>query len=217
MRVALRSIWLGCVLLSIAAGSAQAQSDRVRYKWRDETGSLHFADTIPPEAVKHGYEVVNKQGITIRRVERAKTPEELAVAKAAADKAAAEQKKVDDASRTDAQMLAAYPTEDDLRKSIQAQIDLINQNIQATEIGIASQEKSLAERLNHADEQERVGKPVPAAVQKQITTLKDGLAEQRAFLQRRTNDRDAMTKQLDTSIAHYRQIRQKQDDLRKGR
>ncbi len=217
MRVALRSIMLGWVVLSIAAGPAQAQNDRVRYKWRDETGALHFADMIPPEAVKHGYEVVNKQGITIRRVERAKTPEELAVAKAAADKAAAEQKKVDDAARTDAQMLAAYPTEDDLRKSIQAQIDLINQNIQATEIGIASQEKSLAERLNHADEQERVGKPVPAEVQKQIATLKDGLAEQRAFLQRRTNDRDAMSQQMETSLTHYRQIKQKQDDLRKGR
>ncbi|HVJ63350.1 MAG TPA: DUF4124 domain-containing protein [Tahibacter sp.] len=216
MRVALR-ILLGGVVLWLAMGSAQAQNDRVRYKWRDETGSLHFADMIPPEATKFGYEVVNKQGITIRRVERAKTPEELAAAKAAAEKTAAERKKLDDAARTDAQMLAAYPTEDDLRKSIQAQIDLINQNIQATQIGIASQEKSLAERLNHADEQERVGKPVPPAVQKQINTLKEGLSEQRAFLQRRTSDRDAMAKQMETSLEHYRQIKQKQDDLRKGR
>jgi hypothetical protein len=208
---------LGCIALSVVAGSAQAQTERVRYKWRDETGALHYEDAIPPEAVKFGYEVVNKQGITVRRVERAKTADELAAAKAAAEKAAAEQKKADDAARTDAQMLAAYPTEDDLRRSIQAQIDLITQNIQATEIGIASQEKNLAERLNHAAEQERIGKPVPVPVQKQITTLKDGLAEQRAFLARRTNDREAMQKQMETSIAHYRQIKQKQDDLRKGR
>lgn len=217
MRVALRSLMLGCIALSVVTGSAHAQNERVRYKWRDEAGALHYEDAIPPEAVKFGYEVVNKQGITIRRVERAKTAEELATAKAAAEKASAEQKKAEDAQRTDAQLLAAYPTEDDLRRAIQAQIDLITQNIQATEIGIVSQEKSLAERLNHAAEQERVGKPVPANVQKQITTLKDGLAEQRAFLQRRTNDREAMSKQMETSVAHHRQIKQKQDELRKGR
>ena len=217
MRVALRSLLFGCIVVSVVAQQAHAQNDRVRYKWRDETGALHFADAIPPEAVKFGYEVVNKQGITVRRVDRAKTPEELAAAKAAAEKAAAEQKKADDLARTDAQMLAAYPTEDDLRKSIQAQIDLINQNIQATEVGIASQEKSLAERLNHAAEQERIGKPVPANVQKQIATLKDGLAEQRAYLARRTSDREAMQKQMETGIAHYRTIKAKQDELRKGR
>jgi hypothetical protein len=207
----------GCIALSVVAATAHAQNDRVRYKWRDETGALHFGDSIPPEAAKFGYEVVNKQGITIRRVDRAKTPEELAASKAAAAQAAAEQKKVDDAARNDAQILAAYPNEDDLRKSIQAQIDLIAQNISATEIGIVSVEKSLAERLNHAAEQERIGKPVPAVVQKQIDKLKADLADQRAFLERRTNDRTAMQKQMETSIAHYREIKQKQEDLRKGR
>lgn len=217
MRVALRSLMFGCIALSVVAATAHAQNDRVRYKWRDETGALHFGDSIPPEAAKFGYEVVNKQGITIRRVDRAKTPEELAASKAAAAQAAAEQKKVDDAARNDAQILAAYPNEDDLRKSIQAQIDLIAQNISATEIGIVSVEKSLAERLNHAAEQERIGKPVPAVVQKQIDKLKADLADQRAFLERRTNDRTAMQKQMETSIAHYREIKRKQEDLRKGR
>lgn len=217
MRVALRALMVGWTVLAVAGTAHADKENRVRYKWRDETGALHFADSIPPEAVKYGYEVVNKQGITIRRVERAKTPEELAVAKAAAEKAAEEHRKAEDTARTDAQMLAAYPTEDDLRKSIQAQIDLINQNIEATELGIASQEKSLSERLNHAAEQERVGKPVPPAVQKQIATLKEGIADQRAFLQRRTADREAMTKQMDVSLAHYREVKRKQDELRNGR
>ncbi|HSX61046.1 MAG TPA: DUF4124 domain-containing protein [Tahibacter sp.] len=202
------------IALALLSGVASAAGDRLRYKWRDEGGNLHYSDSVPPQATRLGYEVVNEHGVVVRRVERAKTEEELAAAKAAADKIAAEKRRADEAARNDAQMLAAYPTEDDLRKSLQGQIDLITQNIQATEVGIASQEKSLAERLVHAAEQERNGKPVPAAVQKQINTLRSGLAEQKAFLERRTADRAAMEKQLVSDIEHYRQIKKSNDEQR---
>lgn len=216
----LRKTVLVLALIAAAgtAADAFAQGDvRLRYKWRDEAGNLHFSDNMPPEATRLGYELVNQQGVVVRRVERAKTAEELAQAKAAAEKIAEEKRKADETSRLDAQMLAAYPTEEDLRKSIQAQIDLITQNIQATEVGIASQEKSLAERLVHAAEQERNGKQVPASVQKQINALRQGLNDQKAFLERRTADRTAMEKQLVTDTEHYRQLKARQEEQRKGR
>lgn len=213
MQSVVRNVFFALVLVS-GVVSAAGPSDRLRYKWRDEAGNLHYADSVPPEATRLGYEVVNQHGVVVRRVERAKTAEELAATKAAADKLAEEKRRADDSARNDAQMLAAYPTEEDLRKSLQAQIDLISQNIQATEVGIASQEKSLAERLVHAAEQERNGKPVPAPVQKQINTLRAGLAEQKAFLERRTADRAAMEKQLVADLEHYRKIKKAQDDHR---
>jgi hypothetical protein len=204
--------------LALLSGIAAAEGpDRMRYKWRDEAGNLHYSDSMPPEATRLGYEVVNQHGVVVRRVERAKTEEELAAAKAAADKLAAERRKIDETARNDAQLLAAYPTEEDLRKSLQAQIDLIAQNIQATEVGIASQEKSLAERLVHAAEQERNGKPVPPPVQKQINTLRTDLGKQKAFLERRTADRVAMEKQLASEIEHYRELKARQDEQRKGK
>jgi hypothetical protein len=209
-----RNTLLAAALLGVI-GSAAA--DRVRYKWRDESGSLHYSDSVPPEATRLGYEIVNEHGVVVRRVERAKSEAELAAAKASADKVAAEKRKADEVARNDAQMLAAYPTEEELRKSLQAQIDLIKQNIQATEVGIASQEKSLAERLVHAAEQERNGKPVPPPVQKQINTLRAGLADQKAFLERRTADRAAMEKQLSDELERYRVLKKRQDDERSGK
>lgn len=216
MQSVVRKVFFVLALVSGVA-SAAGPSDRLRYKWRDEAGNLHYADSVPPEATRLGYEVVNQHGVVVRRVERAKTAEELAATKAAADKLAEEKRRADESARNDAQMLAAYPTEEDLRKSLQAQIDLISQNIQATEVGIASQEKSLAERLVHAAEQERNGKPVPAPVQKQINTLRAGLAEQKAFLERRTADRADMEKQLASEIERYRALKARQDEQRKGK
>lgn len=218
MPFAVRHTLVALVLLSGAAIAANPVSpDRVRYKWRDESGTVHYADTVPPEAVKFGYEVVNPQGLVVRRVERAKTEAELAAAKADAEKLAEEKRKADEVARNDAQMLAAYPTEEDLRKSLQAQIDLITQNIQATELGIASQEKSLAERLVHAAEQERNGKPVPPVVQTQINTLRTDLTKQKTYLERRTADRAAMEKQLISEIDRYRLVKQRADEQRGGK
>lgn len=216
MQSVLRTTAITLLLATVSASAAGPGNDvRLRYKWRDEAGNLHYADSVPPEATRLGYEVVNQQGVVVRRVERAKTAAELAATKAAAEKLAEEKRKADDAARNDAQMLAAYPSEEDLRKSLQAQIDLITQNIQATEVGIASQEKSLAERLVHAAEQERNGKPVPAPVQKQINTLRTGLTDQKAFLERRTADRAAMEKQLVTDLEKYRVLKQRQDEARR--
>lgn len=218
MQSVLRTTAIALLLVTIGAAAAGPSNDgRMRYKWRDEAGNLHYADSVPPEATRLGYEVVNQQGVVVRRVERAKTAAELAATKAAAEKLAEEKRKADDAARNDAQMLAAYPSEEDLRKSLQAQIDLITQNIQATEVGITSQEKSLAERLVHAAEQERNGKPVPAPVQNQINTLRKGLADQKAFLERRTADRTAMEKQLVTDLEKYRVLKQRADEQREGK
>jgi hypothetical protein len=218
MRSFVRLIVAGSMLLAtslaLAAPPAVKKDARVRYRWTDAQGALHFADAIPPEAARLGYEVVNSQGLVVKRVDRARTPEEIAAAKAEAERKAEAARVADEIARNDAQMLAAYPTEDDLRKALQAQIDLINQNIQATEIGIVSQEKSLAERLVHAAELERNGKPVPAGVQHQITSLKDGITDQKAFLLRRQGDRVAMQKQLETDLARYRDLRRRVNEER---
>jgi hypothetical protein len=208
-------VFVSTLALAAQPTSTSTKDVRVRYRWTDAQGSLHFADAIPPEAARLGYEVVNSQGLVVKRVDRARTPEELAAAKAEAERKAEAARVANEAARNDAQMLAAYPTEDDLRKALQAQIDLINQNISATEIGIVSQEKSLAERLIHAAELERNGTAVPAVVQHQITTLKDGITEQKAFLVRRQSDKIAMQKQLETDLARYRDLRRRVDDERK--
>ncbi|UXI68250.1 DUF4124 domain-containing protein [Tahibacter amnicola] len=215
MRLAVRISIVGLLVASLVGGLAYAQggsSTRLRYKWRDEKGALHYADAITPEAARLGYEVVNGQGLVVKRVERAKTEEELAAAKVEAARVAAEKAAADEMAKNDAQMLAAYPTEEDLRKAMQAQIDLIDQNIQATEIGIASQEKSLAERLNHAAEQEREGKPVPQTVQNQISKLRKGLTDHKAFLEKRTADRAAMLKQMENELVHYRELKTRTKD-----
>ena len=72
---------------------------------------------LPAEAAKYGYDIVNSQGIVIKHVDRAKTAEEKAAAKAEIAKAQAAKDAADRRVHTDQQLLAAYPTEDDLKRA----------------------------------------------------------------------------------------------------
>ncbi|HOV58555.1 MAG TPA: hypothetical protein PLN91_11805, partial [Rhodanobacteraceae bacterium] len=62
------------VLLGLGLTAQAAEQDpRHRFKWRDEQGNLHIEDSIPPEAARLGYDIVNAQGLLVRHVERQKT------------------------------------------------------------------------------------------------------------------------------------------------
>ena len=87
-----------------------------RYKWKDAQGNLHYDDALPAEAVQFGYDVVNKSGMVVKHVDRAKTAEELKTDKEAAAILAADKKTAEEQAQHDQQMLAAYPNEQDLTR-----------------------------------------------------------------------------------------------------
>jgi hypothetical protein len=209
---------LVAVALLAASCTAQAQSNdlRHRYKWKDAQGNLHIEDAIPPSDAKLGYDIVNAQGLIIRHIERQRTEEELAAAKAAMEKAEVERRTLTEQSSRDTQMMAAYPDENELRKAQESQLTMVQQNIDTSSAGIKSQEKSLAEMLAHAAEAERDNKPVSPAMQQRIAKLKSGIAEQKLILEKRERERVAMQKQFEVELAHYREVKAHQEAMRKG-
>lgn len=206
MRLTIRLLTVSCLALA-AAAEAQSNDGRHRYKWKDAQGNLHIEDTIPPEAAKLGYDVLNANGLVVKHVERAQSDEEIAAVRAAAEKAAEEKRRAADQASRDTQLLAAYPTEDDLHRAQDSQFAMLQQNIDAASAAIASQEKSLAEMLAHAAEYERDGKPVPANVQKQISQLRDGIAEQKTYFERRRTEQTQMRQRFANELEHYREVR----------
>jgi hypothetical protein len=189
---------------ALAAGPAGPHN---RYKWTDGEGNLHYADALPPEAVKYGYEIVNQQGIVIKHVDRPKTAEERAAAKAEIAKAQAAKDAAETRAHTDQQLLAAYPTEDDLKRAQHQQADMLEQNLNSARISLQSQEKSLAELLGHAAELDSSGKPVPDALAKRIADARKQVEDQRAYITRKEGERDQTVAKFDDDLAHYRALR----------
>jgi hypothetical protein len=197
------------VALAFSTGAAAqgAELGHSHYKWRDGQGNPHYDDVLPEEAYKYGYDVVNGAGIVVKHVDRARTPEELATDKAAAEKAAATKRAQDDLLRKDQQMLAAYPSEQDLQNSQREQLAVIDQTVQATEASLQNQEKSLSEMLSHAADLDRTGKPVPTTLQQQIDTLRISIEKQKAYIAGKNAEKESSAQRFESELAHYREVR----------
>jgi hypothetical protein len=205
----MRSVLLAVLALLLAqpvwaAGSASPHS---RYKWTDGEGNLHYADALPPEAVKFGYEVVNPQGVVIKHVDRPKTAEERAAARAEIAKAQAAKEDAESRVRSDKQMLAAYPSEDDLKRAQHQQSDMLEQSLTSARISLQSQEKSLAELLGHAAELDSSGKPVPTTLAKRIGDMRKQVEDQRSYIARKEKERNDTVAHFDDELAHYRSVK----------
>lgn len=194
------------LLLAASVAGTPAHGQGTRYKWRDAQGNLHYSDALPPDAGKLGYEMINAQGIVIKRVEPPKSTEELAAAKAAAAQEKATRAEAEARLRNDQQLLAAYPTEDELQRAHEHQLQMLQQNIRSAEIGLQSQERSLAEQLGQAADIERDGKPVPKRIADQISATRIQIEAQHRVVERRNAELEKAKLDLAAELEHYRAL-----------
>lgn len=200
-----------------ATGAVHATTpqDHNRYKWRDAQGNLHYSDSVPAEATKFGYDVVNPQGIVVKHVDRAKTADELAEAKLAASKALAERKAAEQRARDDEQLLSTYPQEEDLRRAQQQQLEMLNQQIKSSEVSLRNQEQSLAELLDRAAEAERTGKEFPPDQARQLAVMRKKVDAQKAAVAKQEADRNEASSHFEEEVAHYRELKARIAEARK--
>lgn len=210
MRFVLPAV-LALVIAAPAWAAGGPSQPHQRYKWTDGEGNLHYTDALPPEAVKYGYEIVNPQGVVIKHVDRVKTAEERAAAKAEIAKAQAAKDSAEARARNDKQLLAAYPTEDDLKRAQRQQSDMMEQNLNSARISLQSQEKSLAELLGHAAELDANGKPVPPPLAKKIGDMRKQVEDQRTYIARKQKERDDTVAHFDDDLSHYRSLKEPQE------
>jgi small-conductance mechanosensitive channel len=192
-----------------APAFAAPPTPTTHYRWKDAAGVVHFSDTIPASALAGGYDIVNAQGLVVRHVERELTPAERRAAAARAAQEAAVRRDAQQRRVADAQMLAAYPTDQDLQASQQAQLRQIQADISSLETNLRSQEDSLTELLAHAADLEHSKQPIPPYVSKRIAEQRQSVNDERAALVQTRADFVQTEVRFAAQLEHYRALRAK--------
>lgn len=194
------------ITILVLASTSLLAAGGVRYKWKDAQGNLHYSDALPPEAGVLGYEVISGQGVVVKRVEPAKSREELAIVKQDENRIRASKDEADRRQREDQQLLAANPTENDLIGSQRQQLAMIDQNISSSRAGLQSHERSLADLLGRAAELERNDKPVPTKLGEQIGGMRKQIEKQHALIDRRVKEREVAMAEFAKELDRYRNL-----------
>lgn len=192
---------------TVALAQNNTNNNNFRYKWKDASGHSFFSDSLTPEAMKSGYDVVNAQGVTVRHVDRQLTADEREAARKVAEQQAAAQAAADQRKRDDAQLLNAYPDEAAFSTAKQAELDNVEQAARTTRMNLQGQEKALADLLNRAGDLERSKQPVPPYLNDRITEQRNTVAGLRAALQRQQAAKDAAQVNMDAQLKHYRELK----------
>jgi chromosome segregation ATPase len=209
-RLALTVLTVAVIGFGLSAPAFAAKdTPTTHYRWKDAAGVVHFGDTIPASALAGGYDIVNNQGMVVRHVSRELTPAERRAAAAVAARETALRREAPQTQIADAQILAAYPAENHLDHSQQAQLHQIQTDIATLETNLRSQEDSLTELLAHAADIEHSGKPVPPYVNKRIADQRRTVNGERGALAQRRADLVNARQQFAARLEHYRSLRAK--------
>lgn len=171
-----RSRWMfvrvvGALACFLASAHAQAET----YRWVTPDGAVHYGDAMPSGQAERGYDIIDPAtGTVIQRIERAKTPQELAAieakknAEAAAAQAAAQKHAAQE--RYDKMLLDLYSSSADIRRMRDSRLAEIDKQIQQRKNALSRLEES-AKSASLADAAHAI--PESLKIRKSIARLED--------------------------------------------
>jgi hypothetical protein len=188
---------IAVMLLLPASGSAGIKC------WTNSEGVRECGNVVPPEYAQQGHEEIGKSGVVTERVERAKTPEELA--------AEAEQKRKEEEiarqkaeqEKLDRILLDTYSVADEITMARDGKINIINNEIKIAEGNIQNAKQSLQQYQKSAANMERNGKPLPDNLKSDITKVKQQIKNYESFIKNKEQEKQVVYKDYESRLDRF--------------
>lgn len=159
---------LGCLLLLTVL--AQAALANQIFRWKDEQGNVFIQNTIPPEFVKGGYEVIDELGNVVKTVAPELSLEEREAIQAAQINAEMEQAR-------DQELMRTYRSPLDVDRAMETWLSRMDMEIRVKENRINIKEAEHDTLQSRAANQERIGETVDPSVIEKMRRIRQEVAE----------------------------------------
>lgn len=174
------------------------------YKWVDEQGIIHYTDKLPPEAVNRGTVEITRQGVPVRKVDPALTPEQRRAREQEEERRRNAARQQEDVSRRDSALLASYASESEIDLSRNRALKTIDQAIESAQ----SYAEQLARRKMDLDQRvaSYKGRQPPAVLERESETVNAELARQGELINTKKAERAAVVGRYDAEKARWREL-----------
>lgn len=157
-------------------------------------GQVIMKDHVPPEYAQMGYEVLNDQGLVVKRVQRAATPEELAAKEAKEAIKAARIERIRVRREADQGLLRIYSKPEDVERARKRKVDNINGYIGLQQRRITDLTEKLEKAQARAANYERSGQEIPVDMRLEIAQLQNQIRESHSNIKIRNTEKVESTK-----------------------
>lgn len=152
------------------------------FRWVDENGRVHYSDQIPPSESKRAYTVLNKEGVTVNNIEKAKTKEELAKVKRLKEQQEEQERNARDKQNHDHILLDTYTKVSDLEETRDRYIATLEGLIKVAQHKLTNLNSDLEKLNKTAANLEREGKVIPDVTHQDISNLQRQIDLQNNFI-----------------------------------
>ena len=203
------------VALGASAGAQAADTQKKSssqpgprlYKWVDDQGKVHYGDKVPPEYAKQERKVLNEQGVQVKTLEAAKTPEQLAEEERLAAQRKEQERIAADKAAHDRMLLATFSTEDDMVMTRDGKIAAIDGVLRVTRDRIEKIETNLTDLTREAAELERAGKPIPEALHGEILGARGQIQRYLDYIAGKRREQEDIRAQFEADIRRFRELK----------
>ncbi len=193
---------LGCLLILALLPCANARL----YRWVDEGGTVHYTDRLPPKYVKKSHEELDAHGVTVNKVERAKTAEEIARDKRIQKLREEQRRLIEKQKAEDRVLLRTFRSVDDIQLTRDGKIATIDSMIAVDRGNIKRTKQRLEQMQDNAAELEKRGEAVSKRYLANIAQLRNEIRATYAAILRRERSKDEIFSRYARDIERFKKI-----------
>jgi hypothetical protein len=198
--ISLLSAFIAAAMILASPAPARA----ALYKWVDEKGVVHYTDTLPPEAVDKARTELNKQGVEVKKTDKALTPEQ----RRAMDQEAEQQKQLarqkEEVERRDRALLSSYTSEAEIDLARKRSLQTIDNVVQST---LAYREQLNKRKVElEAKKEEAKGKPIVAVFDRELESVDSELTRQAELIEQKKRETQMVVAKYDADKQRWREL-----------
>jgi len=200
-----QSFGISLVSILLVAGSMDLSART--YRWTDANGKVHYSDRLPPEHIKGARSHLDDQGLETKRVEAAKTKEELAREAELKQLRAAEKRLIEEQREKDLVLVRTFRNEDDILMARDGKLVSIDTSILIDRSNINRLKLKLAEMQKNAADTERRGRKVSPNYLKEIESTRKTLKEAHANIIRKEQHKELIREKHNADLQRFRVLK----------
>lgn len=194
-------------LALVGASAAQAADGKRLYRWVDEQGNVHYSDRVPADQARPEKSILNQRGMTVDRIEAAKTAEQIAEEKRQRRLAEERRLQREEQAAYDRMLLNTFHNEADIVHARDSKITAVENVIHIAENSLKNLEHQQRLLVQQAAAAERAGKPIPERVSDGIRKVREQIRETSAYIDNKRQEQARIRERYEQDIQRYRTIK----------
>jgi hypothetical protein len=203
-----RTALFAAAALVLAPLAAYAQTNKEQYTYRctSKDGKKYYGQTVPPACFGQPLELINKQGLMVKRIDPEGDEKARLAKEAEAEKKRELEAAQKESMRRSRALLATYTSEKDIEESRKRDLANHQRSVQEVESRIAEIKRRQAQYQKELALFQEAGKGAPPArLHEEITNADIDLKAQQTLLDAKKKEAVSINARYDEHRRHYRE------------